>query len=281
MSLTFVRDIIPDDEFEVSRCFLTEKGNIPLLIVSGHGGRFPLNSVPKRTSQHANTVRDDNANVLTENLVKALRRIGGDEFSPFSIQALCHRKYCDLNRSESEACEHPLALRYYRHYHGLIAQYLSEIQALSHHHFAILIDVHGQAWKKDSILRGTKDGATVARLLKRYGPEALVGENSMFGLLQAQGYPIFPPTNVPIGLRSPEREPKNFSGGWTVRYWSGEAVPEGLEESHRSIFVDSIQVEVGYKYRESDEAIQLFAEDWAHAIIKWMRASFPPSSLGQ
>jgi len=135
----------------------------------------------------------------------------------------------------------------------------------------------GKLGKKESILRGTKDGSTVHRLLRSYGAEALVGAKSMFGILHAQGYPIFPPIKAPIGENSPEREPKNFNGGWTVRYWSGDAHPNGLDSTHRPLFVDSIQVEVGYKYRESEESIKLFADDWAYAIHTWLSAFRKPA----
>lgn len=37
-----VHTVVPDDEFDISRCFVTVRGTVPLLVVSGHGASLLL-----------------------------------------------------------------------------------------------------------------------------------------------------------------------------------------------------------------------------------------------
>lgn len=51
---------------------------------------------------------------------------------------------------------------------GTIGNYLKETKEKFPHRIPLLLDIHGQSWRKDTLVRGTKDGTTLARFLKLY-----------------------------------------------------------------------------------------------------------------
>ena len=58
----------------------------------------------------------------------------------------------------------------------------------------------------------------------RYGDDAVVGRNSLFGQLQAAGYEVFPP-NTPV---RDAREDTRYNGGYTVETY-GSHNPDGVD----------------------------------------------------
>jgi hypothetical protein len=88
------------------------------------------------------------------------------------------------------------------------------------------MDLHGQATFRESLVRGTRDGQTVSRLIARHGKAALVGPDSVFGGLEARGYQVVPPGATPDAP-----EPRAFRGGFIVATYG----------SHHENGIDAIQ----------------------------------------
>jgi N-formylglutamate amidohydrolase len=97
------------------------------------------------------------------------------------------RKYIDANRAEADAFDAPEAKPAYDAYHGHIRRFVAEIGE-RFPQGGVLIDVHGQSEDPGVVHRGTRNGRTVAGLLRRHGEEALVGPRSVLGVVQGKGY---------------------------------------------------------------------------------------------
>jgi hypothetical protein len=73
-------------------------------------------------------------------------------------------------------------------------------------------------------MRGTQNGRTVQRLLKRAGAPAVTGPNGIFGQLAANGFAVFPANAVPPGGTSEALKAKK-TGKQT---WTAEMSPTGV-----------------------------------------------------
>lgn len=203
---------------------------------------------------------DANTIELAEGLAQRLHAALGAE--PYLVAARFSRKYIDANRAEADAIESPDLKPVYWAYHNRISAYLMEIRQ-NFPGGALLLDIHGQGDDPGVVHRGTRNGATVAKLLQKHGPAALVGPNSIFGFLQLKGFKVFPP-NSP--LNDPP-EDRRFNGGHTVFTYGGKN-PDS---------VDAIQIEVG-KYLRTDSA---FIDSLAGAIVVFYKNYLVPGpSLG-
>jgi N-formylglutamate amidohydrolase len=233
---------------------VVRQGQLPIIITAPHGGR---DSVPgaalreKGVPFRVVTVRDENTLELAQKLASALEsRLGR---APHLIAAQFERKYIDANRPAAEAYEPPGAgstREIYSAYHGAIAS--AHAQVRRQFGRGLLIDLHGQGQDAGTLFRGTQNGATVRQLLGKAGMNGLTGPQSLFGVLAAKGYPVFP------GIGSSERENPAYNGGHTVRTYGGGAV-------------DAIQLEFGLSAR-SGFALGSTAADLADAIVVHARA---------
>jgi N-formylglutamate amidohydrolase len=191
-------------------------------------------------------VTDTNTIELAEGLAKRLRAALGAE--PYLVAARFSRKYIDANRAEADAIESANLKPVYWAYHNRISAYILEIRQ-KFPGGALLLDIHGQGDDRNVVHRGTRNGATVEKLLQKYGAAALVGPNSIFGFLQSKGVSVYPP-NTP--LNDPP-EDRRFNGGHTV-FTYGAKNPD---------LVDAIQLEVG-TYLRTDSA---FIDNLADGIV--------------
>jgi len=231
--------------------FIVERGDVPILITSPHGGTEVLPDVSERSS--GNTIRDVNTDLLASALSDHLEALG---HKPYLAVALGHRKYIDFNRPKAEAYEDPDAEPYYDYYHAsTVRQFVDEISARWGR--GILLDIHGQGAEKLTIFRGTQDGATFAS----YTGEALTGTASIFGTLKSLHYNVHPdPLDGP--------EDGRYRGGFTVRAY-GTMEPDGI---------DAMQLEYGSELR-FDDAWQRSAVDLAFATNSFYVKHVPePSS---
>jgi N-formylglutamate amidohydrolase len=227
------------------------RGDLPLLLTVPHDGTDIVPGVPRRSGGVQQ--RDVGTLPLARGVAEALAAALGAR--PYLVAARFHRRYIDANRSPDEAYEVAAAAPYYEAYHGQVAAYVAELRT----RFAggaLLLDVHGQAFRREALMRGTLDGLTVTALLARAGQAALTGPLSVFGQLQARGYSVIPP-NTPPGAPPETR----FRGGYTVQAY-GSQHPTGI---------DAIQIEVGAVWRQPATAPRL-AVDLAEALAVFTTA---------
>ena len=223
------------------RLVTARTGGLPILLTVPHGGTDIVPNVPVRSRGITGT--DVHTIELMEALTKHLERELGA--SPYVVAARFSRKYIDANRAEREAFESPDAKPAYDAYHGRIRSFITQMRE-RFPRGAVLLDIHGQSTEPDLLLRGTRNGSTVAALLRNHGPDALIGPNSIFGVVQRRGYKVFPP-NTPIGNPSEDRR---YGGGPTVQMY-GSNNPDGI---------DAIQLEVGRAIRRDAGFIAALGE---------------------
>ncbi|RJF95338.1 N-formylglutamate amidohydrolase [Noviherbaspirillum saxi] len=229
---------------EPERLVLARAGNLPILLTAPHGGLEGIPNVPLRsrgtTSMDAYTI--ELAEALARHLMNSL---GGQ---PYVVAARFSRKYIDANRAEADAFESPHAKSTYDAYHDQIRHFVAQMKQ-RFPQGALLVDIHGQSEDPGVVHRGTKNGATVAALIRKHGPEALSGPNSILGVVQSKGYKVFPP-NTPIGNPLEDRRYNGGNGGYTV-FTYGSRNPDGL---------DTIQIEVGRDLRTDSRFIAALSD---------------------
>ena len=236
-----------------------ESGELPLILTAPHGGGEPIAEVPKRTGDGIRlfrTLSDSGTNQLTLQLAAAIEQQLGKR--PFIVVAQFHRKFLDANRPADLAYESPNAEATYRQYHAAIEQARQQIVERWGH--GLLIDIHGQGANPQAIFRGTQNGLTTTHLTNRFGQKSLIGPESLFGELAAQGIQVIPE------IGSEEKEDPRYDGGFTViTYGSG-----------RGGTIDAIQLELGRSFRLKTET-KPTAKRLADAIIAYSAKYLPKS----
>jgi N-formylglutamate amidohydrolase len=236
-----------------------QRGQIPVILVAPHGGLVRIPGVPDRKA--GVTVTDTGTAELALLISQRVTaKLGG---KPYLVVAQFVRKNADANRPAAEAFEADAARPHYEAFHAAARAAVDECR--TRFGGAILIDVHGQARVPDAIVRGTRNGKTVSRLLERSGAEALTGPDSIPGRLAAAGYQILPVAeDGPAGEPAMGRE-TFFDGGFIVASYG----------SHNANGVDAIQLEFGKMRR--DDPIKL-ARDVGDAIAAFVRRYGPQKS---
>ena len=233
-----------------------QRGQIPVILVAPHGGLVRIPGVPDRKA--GVTVTDTGTAELALLISQRVTaKLGG---KPYLVVAQFVRKNADANRPAAEAFEDEAARPHYEAFHAAVRAAVDECR--ERFGGAILIDVHGQARVPDAIVRGTRNGKTVTRLLERSGAEALTGPDSIPGRLAAAGYQILPAAEAgPAGEAAMGRE-TFFDGGFIVANYG----------SQNADGVDAIQLEFGKMRR--DDPIKL-ARDVGDAIAAFVRRYGP------
>jgi N-formylglutamate amidohydrolase len=234
---------------DIDGLVLARAGKLPILLTVPHGGTDSVPNVATRV--RGTTVTDVYTIEIAQALVQQLENALGAR--PYMVAARFSRKYIDANRAESEAFDSPDAKPAYDAYHNRIRLFIAEIKA-NFPKGAVLLDIHGQGEDPGVAHRGTRNGATVAALIRTHGAAALTGPDSIFGALQSRGYKVFPP-NTPIG--DPPEE-KRYGGGFTVQTY-GSGSPAGI---------DAIQIEVGRNLRTDSRFVTALGE----AIVVFYKA---------
>lgn len=253
-----------------------QRGALPIVLSAPHGGgvRVPGSAERKEGVAGAVTVRDSNTDRLAWLVAQRIaERLGG---KPFVVVAQFSRKDADANRAAGEAYENDEAKRHYDAYHRALRSAVDEVRASFPS--GILIDLHGQGRFPEAVVRGTRNGLTVKRLLARHGPEAVVGPKSLLGILARKGHKVIPTPNggpEPMAADEPQgAEPDDagraefdpalgyerfFNGGFIVANY-GSQHDDGL---------DAIQLEIGEQRKP--EHIWGFARELADAIADFAK----------
>ena len=228
-----------------------QTGSFPLIVTAPHGGNAAVPGVEQRVSRGAVLDRDWRTDRLVRDLTARIEALVGA--APYVVAAQFDRKFIDANRPRELAYEDTDAAPFYDAYHDTVRRFIDEVRE-KYPAPALLIDVHGQAKEgfRDSVCRGTRDGATVARLAGRHGAKAVTGPSSVLGKLQEAGYAVYPEGASFVD----GKESACFDGGYTVATYG----------SHNCDGVDAIQLEVGRGLRE-DGAISRFTEALAVAAM--------------
>jgi N-formylglutamate amidohydrolase len=231
---------------ESTNLIYSKSGDLPILLTVPHGGKETVPGVRVRISGLLAT--DTHTMEMSELLIERLSiSLKG---KPYVVMAKFSRKYIDANRSAEEAFEDPPAKPVYSDYHNRIRAFITELKK-KFPNGALLFDIHGQSAIPDAFVRGTRNGLTVTKMIKQHGAESLIGPKSIFGVLQSQGYNVFP-LNTPLG-KPPEDV--RFQGGFTVFTYG----------SHTADGIDAIQLEIGRKLRSSNTTSKI-VDDLAEAI---------------
>eukprot|EP01124_Arcella_intermedia_P033240 TRINITY_DN7909_c0_g1_i1.p1 TRINITY_DN7909_c0_g1~~TRINITY_DN7909_c0_g1_i1.p1 ORF type:complete len:263 (-),score=54.48 TRINITY_DN7909_c0_g1_i1:35-823(-) len=237
------------------------EGNVNIVLTSPHGGSREIGSTKIRSAPGSCHVQDTNTNKMLNAVLEYLKK--HSEIRPYYVMGNCHRKYCDLNRNPNNAYEEEEAGQYYHHYHSKIASYVSEFfSKYPNRKNHLLIDIHGQSTLKDHTMRGTQNGATVAKLIQNYGESAILQDGFFGSLEKISGTRIYP-ANTGQGKWA---EHKDYNGGWTVCYYSGH---RKLPNDNFTSYIDAIQLEIGYDFRKDDKAIEAFGSALAQTIIQF------------
>ena len=239
-----------------------QEGQLPIILSAPHGGQLPIPGADARKGAGLEagpsgfrTVRDVNTDRLALALCAALEAKTGNK--PYLVMAKFAREYADVNRPSSIGYEAPGAKPVYDLYHGTLERFCREVRQKWGR--GLLLDIHGQGSKRDTIFRGTGDGKSVSLLVERYGIKARSGPESFGGLLAATGVKIFPTDE--------SREQSGFTGGYiTLTYGS------------RKAGMDAIQLEFGGDYTNKDGRKNT-ADKLADAIIEFSRLYLPATAL--
>lgn len=245
---------------------VVERGTLPIVLTAPHGGREAIPGVAPRDVKRAGVVEesrkwggavtstDGNTDVIALRMAAEIRRLTGQ--APYVVVAKFQRKFVDANRPAELAFDSPAALPYYDLYHRSIREFVDEI--LRTHPAGLLIDVHGQNKDPGVLMRGTVNGKTVLKLVRRAGVGAITGPEGLFGRLEANGFKVFPANSEGLGARS---EDAGLNGGYTTRLYG----------SDNAGGIDAVQFEFGTVYRRK-EAVEKSAVGAARAVVDFHQA---------
>ncbi len=235
----------------------TQAGELPIIISAPHGGTLEIPGVGKRDGTGLPTggagfvtARDSGTEELAHEVAKAIQaRLGK---LPYQVVSQSHRQYLDPNRPSDIAYDDIDAKPVYDYYHTTLEKYCREVA--NQFHSGLLLDIHGQGSKSDTVFRGTRNGSTVKHLRDTFGEAAHSGEKSLFGSLNKFGWIVHP---IPMT----EKEQASFSGGYIV----------GTYGSLQGASIDAIQLEFGSEYRVKSRRVET-ARVLADAVVDYADA---------
>jgi N-formylglutamate amidohydrolase len=240
-----------------------QQGTLPIILTVPHGGREAIPGIAPRNLEGKPKGGkwggfvgggDLNTDILAQRIAAEIKALTGKDV--YFVMAKFERKFVDANRPPEIALDSPAARPYYDLYHGSIRGFVGEIRRK--YPAGLLIDVHGESDNPAVLMRGTRNGLTIARLLQRAGAAAVTGPKGIFGQLQSRGFTVYPDNALPVGGTS---ENGGLNGGYTVAIY-GSNTPDGI---------DAIQFEFGKNYREM-AVLDKSASDAAAAIAAFYDA---------
>lgn len=258
-----------DQPLQTQQFVETQVGDLPIILSAPHGGNGELPGVPVRKGEGMETGgagfftgRDSGTEELAHAVADAIER----QFHgrPYLVISKVHRRYLDPNRPADIAYEDSKVKPIYDHYHAALAEYCAQVT--ERFHAGVLLDIHGQGSRRDTVFRGTKNGLTVSSLRDRFGDLAHSGPKSLFGLLQSRGWTVYP-ANL-SGEVTTAKEQSGFTGGYIVQTYG----------SHKARPIDAMQLEFGAEYRvasQRNQTAQVLADALAEYATNYLKLEVP------
>ncbi len=254
------------------------EGNIPLMIISVHGGDIEPEWIQTRTCDGAVTVRDSYTRDVALEIESQLKING---YSPYIILNDLNRKKLDLNRSLNNSnCGDITTKPYWDLFHKQINDFRSQIQLKFGS--GLVIDIHGHGHENQRIELGYLLSASELRMdnnsinsindssvksLLNNSPDdlkltdILSGEFSLGHLLSLKGYPAVPSMDD----IAPKEGELYFSGGYNTASY-------GSRDSGK---VDAIQIELNMMgVRNNEENRKLFSKEFADVLTSYLRTFY-------
>ena len=253
-------------------------GNIPLMIISVHGGGLEPEWIETRTCNQATVVRDSYTRDVALEIESQLKING---YSPFIVLNDLHRKKLDLNRSLNNAnCGDQTTIPYWELFHKQVDDFRTEIQ--NQFGSGLVIDIHGQSHEEQRIelgyLLSSSDlrmsntsinspdfinDTSIKSLLVNHPDnlkltDLLSGESSLGNFLTTSGYASVPSKED----TAPKEGELYFSGGYNTATYG----------SRDNGSVDAIQIELNMiGVRDTNENRTIFSKEFAQGLISYLR----------
>ncbi len=248
-----------------------QPGELPIILSAPHGGGLNApEGIAPRSGEGLETGpagfftgRDIGTEELARETALAIEQRFGKK--PYVVASKLHRKFLDPNRPAKIALDNPAIQPVYDLYHQSLEKYCREVT--NQFHRGVLLDIHGQGSRSDTVFRGTKNGLTVSELKRKFGVDAHDGPHSLFGLLQSRGWTVFPNMHREANVEV-DNEQSGFTGGYIVSTYG----------SHKSQPIDAMQLEFGSEYRTNARRTQTaneLADALADYAVAYMAMSVP------
>lgn len=215
-----------------------QQGDLPIILSAPHDGSLDVPGAKPRTGAGLEakpggfvTARDTGTAPLAQLISQAIETRFGRK--PYLVINRAHRKFMDPNRPAAEAYEEAATQSVYETYHNFLHTACTEVR--SKYQSGLLLDIHGQGSRRNTVFRGTQNGLTVELLRNRFGEGAHSGDASFLAMLDARKFIVYP--NPFDG-----KEQAGFTGGFIVKNYG----------SHSTYGIDAIQLEFGGLYRAAD-----------------------------
>lgn len=212
------------------------EGNLPLLIVAGHGGKLPLEGAEVRRQSkvddpHFVLFGDAGTNELATDLADAVAQEYGEGHRPSLLLNQIHRRFADVNRKPELTSHDPIGRAHHAAYHQAIDHELARLVA--RHGWVLLLDIHGQARYDTTLLLGTAENTVI----DDWSQNALWGPDGLVSSLQRNGLLVEPQTYD---------GKQRYGGGFTIRHHGLKPGVEAWQMEHSRAVRDTLESRTKY-----------------------------------
>jgi len=254
-----------------------QAGDLPIILVSSHGGYLTPSSLPDRDCSGCKYLRDAYTQEITRQTAAEIHRLTG--CYPHVIYNLLARVKLDANREIIEATDSSSVTEppWYA-FHEFIDRASSKVEQQWSQ--GLVIDIHGHAHDLQRLEMGTllsdadlmlpNASVNQSELINKSSCRHLIGNNisgadhlellrgvtALGSLLDTCGWPAIPSYNIPLlGVGEP-----HFNGGY-------------ITSRHGSRYngtVDAIQIECNNELRWDANQRTMFADTLANKLLQYM-----------